>query len=159
MTTRKIVDLTCYKLSYSSDFDHFVEDFSSVQSLSRVRLFVTPRTAAHQDSLSIINSGVYSNSYRSSWWCHPTISSSVIPFSSHLQSFPALGNFPMSQFFVSGGKIIGVSSSASVLPVNSQDWSPLGWTDWISVQSKGLARVFSNTAVQKHQFFSTQLSS
>ena len=87
-----------------------------------------------------------------SWWCHPIISSSVIPFSSHLQSLP--GFFPISQFFTSGGQSIQVSALTSVLPVNIQDWFPLGWTDWISLQSKGLSRVFSNTTVQKHQFFS-----
>ena len=102
--------------------------------------------------------GVYSNSCPLSWWCHPTISSSVIPFSSHLQSFPASGSFQMSQFFASGGQIIGVSALASFLPKNTQGWSPLGWTGWISLQSKGLSRVFSNTTVQKHQFFSAQLS-
>ena len=94
----------------------------------------------------------------SSRWCHPTISSSVVPFSSHFQSFPASGYFQMSQFFTSGGQSIGAAASASVLPMNIQDWSPLGWTGWISLQSKGLSRVFSNTAVQNHQFFSTQLS-
>ena len=102
--------------------------------------------------------GTYSNSCPSGWWCHPTISSSVVPFSSHLQSFPASGSFPMSQFFASGGQGIGVSASASVLPMNIQDWFPIGWTGWISLQSKGLSRVFSNTTVQKHQFFGTQLS-
>ena len=99
--------------------------------------------------------GVYSNSCSSSWWCHPTISSSVIPLSSCLQSFPASGSFPMSQFFASGGQSIGVSASASFLPMNTQDWSPLGWTGWISLQSKGLSRVFSNTTIQKYQFFSS----
>ena len=94
----------------------------------------------------------YSNSCTLSQWFHTTISSSVIPFSSHLQSFPASGSFPMSQFFASGGQSIGVSASASVLPMNIQDWSPLGWTGWISLQSKGFSRVFSNTTVQKHQF-------
>ena len=94
-----------------------------------------------------------------SWWCHPTISSSVIPFSSHLQSFPASGSFPMSQFFTSGDQSIGVSASASVLPMNIHDWFPLGFTGLISLQFKGLSRVFSNTTVQKHQFFSAQLSS
>ena len=102
---------------------------------------------------------VYSNSCPLSQWCHPAISSSVVPFSSHHQSFPASGSFPVSQFFASGGQSIGVSISASVLPVNIQGWSPLGWTGWISLQSKGLSRVFSNTTVQKHQFFGTQLSS
>ena len=103
--------------------------------------------------------GVYSNSCPLSQWCHPTISSSFVPFSSHLQSFPASGAFPMSQFFTSGGQSIGVSASASVLPVNIQDWFPLGWPSWVSLQPKGLSRVFSNTTVQKHQFFGTQLSS
>ena len=101
--------------------------------------------------------GVCSNSHPSSQWCHPTISFSVIPFSC-LQSFPASGSFPMSQFFTSGGQRIGGSSLASVLPMNIQDWLPWGWTSWISLQSKGLSRVFSNTTVQKHQFFSAQLS-
>ena len=95
----------------------------------------------------------YSNSCPSSQWCHPTISSSVIPFSSHLQSFPASGSFQMSQFFASGGQSIGVSASTSVLPMNIQDWFLLVLTGWIFLQSKGLSRVFSNTTVQKHQFF------
>ena len=102
--------------------------------------------------------GAYSNSCPLHWWCHPTISSSVVPFSSHLQSFSASGSFPMSQFFTSGSQSIGVSASASVLPINIQGWFPLGLIGWISLQSKGLSRVFSNTTVQKHQFFSTQLS-
>ena len=103
--------------------------------------------------------GVYSNSHPSSRWCHPAISSSVVPFSSCLQSLPALGSFPMSNLFTWGGQSIGVSASVSFLPMNTQDWSPLGWTRWISLQSKGLSRVFSNTTVQKHQFFGAQLSS
>ena len=103
--------------------------------------------------------GVYSNSCPSSQWCHPAISSSVVPFSSCPQSLPASGSFPMSQLFTWGGQSIGVSASASILPMNTQDWFPLGWTGWISLQSKGLSRVFSNTTVQKHQFFSAQLSS
>ena len=102
---------------------------------------------------------VYSNSCPLSQWCHPTISSSVIPFSCCPQSFPASGSFQMSQFFASGGQSFGVSASTSVFPMNAQDWSPLGWTGWISLQSKGLSRVFSNTTVQKHQFFGAQLSS
>ena len=97
--------------------------------------------------------GVHPNSCPLSWWCHPAISSSVIPFSSCPQSLPASGSFQMSQLFASGGQSIGVSASTSVLPMNTQDWSPLGWTGWISLQSKGLSRVFSNTTVQKHQFF------
>ena len=96
--------------------------------------------------------GACSNSCPSSQWCHPTISSSVVPFSSCLQSFPAPGSFPVSQFFTSGGQSIGASASASVLPMNIQDYFPLGWTGLISFQSKGLSRVFSNTIVQKHQF-------
>ena len=91
-------------------------------------------------------------------WCHSTISSSVVPFSSCPQSFPASGSFPISQLFTSGGQSIGASASASVLPMNIQDWFPLGWTGWLSLQSKGLSRVFSNTTVQKYQFFGTQLS-
>ena len=102
--------------------------------------------------------GVHPNSRASSQWCHPAISSSVVPFSSCPQSLPASA-FPMSQLFTWGGQTIGVSASASVLPMNTEDWSPLGWTGWISLQSKGLTRVFSSTKVQKHQFFSTQLSS
>ena len=101
---------------------------------------------------------VYPNSCPLSRWCHPTISSSVVPFSSSLQSFPASESFQMSQLFPSGSQSIGVSASTSVLPMNTQDWSPLGWTGWSSLKSKGLSRVFSNTTVQKHQFFSAQLS-
>ena len=102
--------------------------------------------------------GVHPNPCPLSRWCHPTISSSVVPFSSCPQSFPASGSFQTSQFFASGGQNIRVSASTSVPPMNIQDWSPLGWTGWISLQSKGLSRVFSSTAVQKHQFFGTQLS-
>ena len=127
---------------------------SSVQLLSCVQLFVTPWTAACQTSLSFTISWSYSNSCPLSWWCHPTISSSVALFSSSLQSFPASGSFPVSLFFASGGQSIGASASASVLPMNIQDWSPLGWTGWISLQSRGLSRVFSNTTVEKHRFFS-----
>ena len=100
-----------------------------------------------------------SNSCRLGWWCHLTISSPVVPLSSCLQSFPASGSFQMSQLLTSGGqKVIGVLASTSVLPMNTQDWSPLGWTGWISLQSKGLSRVFYNTTVQKYQFLSTQVS-
>ena len=98
-------------------------------------------------------SGVCSNSCPSSWWCHPAISSSVIPFSSCPQPLPASGSLPMSQLFTWGGQSTGVSASASVLPMNTQDWCPLGWTGWISLQSKGRSRVFSNTTVPNHQFF------
>ena len=122
-----------------------------VQLLSCIQLFATPRLLCP----SLIP-GVCSNSCP--LWCHPTILSSVIPFSSCLQSFPASGSFPVSRLFASGGQSIGASASTSVLPMNTQDWS-LGWTGWISLQSKGLSRVFSNTTVQKHQFFGTQPSS
>ena len=101
--------------------------------------------------------GAYSNSCSLHQWCQPTIPSSVVPFSC-LQSFSVSGSFPMSRLFTSGGQSIGVSASVSVLPMNIQDWFPLGWTGWISLQSKGLSRVFSNITVQKHQFFGTQLS-
>ena len=103
--------------------------------------------------------GVHPNPCPSSQWCHPAISSSVIPFSSCPQPLPASGSFPMSQLFASGSQSIGVSASTSVLPMNTKDWSPLGWTGWISLQSKRLSRVFSSTTVQKHQFFGAQLSS
>ena len=103
--------------------------------------------------------GVYSNSCPSSRWCHPAISSSVVPLSSSPWSLPASGSFPTSQLFTWGGQSIGVSASASVLPMNTQDWSPLVWTGWIFLQPKGLSRVFSNTTVQKHQFLGAQLSS
>ena len=102
---------------------------------------------------------IHSNSLPLNQWCHPAISSSVIPFSSCPQSLPASGSFQMSQLLAWGGQSIGVSASASVLPMNTQDWSPLGWTGWIALQSKGLSRVFSNTTIQKHWFFGTQLSS
>ena len=138
----------------------YMYPFSSVQSLSRVRLFATPWTAAHRASLSIIN-------FQSP--PKPMSIELVMP-STHLilcrpllllpSIFPSIrGSFPKSQLFTSGGQSIGVSASTSLLPMNTQDWSPLGWTDWTSLQSKGLSRVFSNTTVQKHQFFSAQLSS
>ena len=135
-----------------------VKLISSFQSLSRVSL--QPYGLQHaRPSCPSPTPRVYSNSCPLSCWCYPTISSSVVPFSSHLQYFLASGSFPMSQLFTSGGQSIGVSASASFLPMNTQDWFPLGWTGWISLQSKGLSRVFSNTTVQKHQFFSAQLSS
>ena len=131
--------------------------FSSAQSLSHVRLFVIPWTAACQASLSITNSHSLPK-LMSIESVMPSNHLSVIPFSSCLQSFTASWSSQMSQLFTAGGQRIGVSASASVLPMNTQDWSPLGWTGWISLQSKGLSSVFSNTTVQKHQFFSTQLS-
>ena len=127
----------------------------SVWSFSHVQFFATPWTAAHQASLPLTNSRSSLKLIPSSWWCHPTISSSVIPFF-HRQSLSASGSFQMSQLFTSGGQSIGASTSASVLSI--QDWSPLGLTNLISLQSKGLLRVFPNTTVQKHQFFSAQLS-
>ena len=134
----------------------FLYQFSWAQSLSRVQFFVTSWTAARPPCPSP-TPGAYSNSHPSSWWYHPTISSSVVPFFSSLQSFPATGSFQMCHFFISGGQSIGVSTSVSVLPMNTQDWSPLGWTGWISLQSNGLSRVFSNTTVQKDQFFGIQI--
>ena len=135
--------------SLGSQFSHsVVSDSLRLHGLQHARL-PCPSTTP----------GAYSNSCPSSQWCHPTISSSVIPFSSCLQSFPASGSFQMSQFFASGGQTIGVSASVSVLPKNIQDWFPLGLTSWISLQSKGLSRVFSNTTVQKNQYFCTQLTS
>ena len=157
---------------------------SSVQLLSRVWLW-DPHGLQHARlPCPLPTPGAYSNSHSLSQWCHPTISSSVVPFSSRLHSFPASGSSPMSQFFASGGQSIGASASGLVLPIslvikghilgsvshstlpialwavppmNTQDWSPLGWTGWISLQSKGLSRVF-NTTVQKHQFLGAQLS-
>ena len=123
-----------------------------VQSLSHVQLFATPWTAAHQAPCPSSSPRACSNSCPLSRWCHPTISSSVA-FFSYPQSFPASGSFPMSQLFTSGGQNIGVSASASVLPMNIQGWFPLGWTGLVSLQSKGLSTVFSNTTVQKHQSF------
>ena len=136
-----------------------VHQFSSVQLLSRVWLFATPWITAHQAACPSPTLRVHSDSHPSSQWCHPAISSSVIPFSSCPQSLPASESFPMSQLFAWSGQSTGVSALASFLPKNTQGWSPSEWTGWISLQSKGLSRVFSNTTVQKHQFFSTQLSS
>ena len=131
---------------------------SLVQSLSRVRLFATPWTAAHQASLSITNSWSLPNSCPLSQWCHPNISTSVAPFFSYHQSLPASGSFPMSWLFASGGQSIGVSASASVLPKTIQDWFSLGLTGLMSLLSEGLSRVFSSTTVQKYQFFGAQPS-
>ena len=137
-----------------------MDSFSSVQySRSIVSDSLQPHGLQHaRPPCPSPTPGLYSNSCPLSQWCHPTISSSVILFSSHFQSFLASGSFQKSQLFASGGQSIGVSASASVLPMNNQDWSPLGWTSWISLQSKGLSRVFFNTTVQKHQFFSIQSS-
>ena len=132
--------------------------FSSVHSLSHVQLFATPWTTACQASLSITNSRSSPKPMFTESLMPSTISYSVIPFSCP-QSFPASGSFQMSQLFTSGGQSIGVSASKSVLPMNTQDWSPLGWTGWISLQSKGLSRVFPHTTAQKHQLFCVQPSS
>ena len=132
-----------------------IKCLSSVQSLSHVWLFETPWTAMWQASLSITNSrSLFELMSNTMPFNH---SSSVIPFSSCLQSFPTSRSFPMNWFFTSRGQSTGVSASASVLLMNTQDWSPLGWTGWISLQSKRLSRVFSNTTVQKHQFFRASL--
>ena len=141
-------------LNLLSSGSFLVASFSSVQfSHSVVSNSLPPHRLRHaRPPCPSPTSGVYPDSCPLSRWCHPTISS-VIPFSSRLQSFPASGSFPVSQFFASGGQSIGVSALASALPVNTQDWSPWGWTGWISLQSKGCSKVFSNTTVQKHQFF------
>ena len=135
--------------------------FSSVQfSCSVVPDSLRPRESQHaRPPCPSTIPGVHSDSRPSSQWCHPAISSSVVPFSSCPQSLPASGSFPINQLFAWGGQSIGVSALASVLPKNTQDWSPLQWTGWIFLPSKGLSRVFSNITVQKHQFFGTQLSS
>ena len=137
---------------------------NSVQSLSHVQLFETPWTAARQASYPSPTPGTCWNWCPLSRWCHPAISSSVDPFSSHLQSFPASGSFPLSQFFTSGGQSIGVSASTSVLPMNIQDWFPLGWTGWISLQSKGLSKSLLQhhsskaSILRQSAFFIVQLS-
>ena len=135
--------------------------FSSVQfSHSVMSISLRPHESQHaRPPCPSTTPRVHPNPCPLSRWCHPAISSSVVSFSSHPQSLPASGSFPMSQLFAWGGQSIGVSASASVIPMNTQDWSLLGWPGWISVQSKGLSRVFSNTTLQKHQFFSAQLSS
>ena len=134
--------------------------FSSVQfSRSVVSDSLWPHELQHaRPPCPSLTPGAYQNSCPLSQWCHPIIASSVVLFSSCPQSLPASGSFQMSQLFASGGQSIVVSASTSVLPMNTQDWFPLGWTGWISLKSKGLSQVFSNTTVQKHDFFSTQLS-
>ena len=139
----------------------WIGDFQSVSQFSRsvVSDSLQPHELQHaRPPYPSPSPGVHSDSRRSSQWCHPAISSSVVPFSSCPQSFPASESFPMSQLFAWGGQRFEVSALASFLPKNTQGWSPLEWTGWISLQSKGLSRVFSNTTVQKHQFISTQLS-
>ena len=140
---------TCNPKLFSLFFNHSVQFSCSVVSDS-----LRPHGLQHARPPCLSPTPrAYSNSCPSHTWCHPTLSSSVVLFSSCPQSLPASGSFPMSQLFTSGGQSTGVSASASVLPVNTQDWSPLGWTGWISLQSRGLSRVFSNPTVQKHQFF------
>ena len=132
---------------------------SSIESLSHIQ-HLWPHESQHaRPPGPSPTPGVHSNSFPSSRWCHQAISSSVIPLSSCPQSLLASGSFPVSQLLAWGGQSIGVSAAASVLPVNNQGWSPLGWTGWITLQCKGLSRVFSNTTVQKHQFFGAHLSS
>ena len=140
---------------YKHKYKHVPWNFSSIQSLSRVWLFASPWTAARHASLSITNCQSLPKLMSIESVMPSNHSSSVVPFSSCLQSFPASGSFQMSQF-TSGGQSIGVSVSTSILPMNTQDWSLLGWTGWISLQSKELSRVFSNTTDQKYQFFGTQ---
>ena len=137
----------------------FLNLFSSIQSLSRVRLFEPHEMQHARPPCPSPTPAVHPNSCPLSWWCQPAISSSVIPYSSCPQSLPASGSFLMSQLFAWGGQSTGVSALASFLPKNTQGWSLLEWTGWISLKSKGLSRIFSNTTVQKHQFFGTQLSS
>ena len=147
-------------INYTLDCVLYYKLYSSVQfSRSVMSDSLRPHRLQHARPPCLSSTpGVYSHSSPLSRWCHPTISSSVVPFSSSPQTFPASASFRMSQFFASGGQSIGVSTLASVLPMNIQDWFSLGWTGWISLQSKGLSRVFSSTIVQKHQFFSAQLS-
>ena len=148
-----LVNTALEVLRFSSPFSPILKGASVQFSLSVMSDSLWPNEPQHGGPpCPSPTPGVHPNSCPLSQWCHPTISSPVVPFSC-LQSFPASGSFQMSQLFASGGQSIRVSASTSVLPMNTQDWSPLGWTGWISLQSKGLSRVFSNTAVQKHQFF------
>ena len=152
--------VSCFRKAHCKFFSYLILFLQVSQySCSVVSDSLRPHGLQHaRPSCPSPTPGVYSNSCLLSQWCHPTISSSVVPFSSCLQSFPASGSFPTSEFFSSGGPSTGVSASALVLPMNIQDWFPLGWTGWISLLSKGLSRGFSNTTVQKHQFFGAQLS-
>ena len=153
-----MVEWSCFLVNISITLSSYIQ-FSSVH-----RSVVSDSLRPHElqrarPSCPSPTPGVHSDSCPFSWWYHPAMSSSVVPFSSCPQSFPASESFPMSQLFAWGGQSIGVSALASVLPKNTQDWSPLGWIGWISLQSKGLSRVFSSTTVQKQQFFGAQLSS
>ena len=147
--TKALIPLIARRVGCSVQFSHPVVSDS-----------LRPHESQHaRPPCPLPTPGVYSNPCPSSQWCHPAISPCVVPFSSCPQSLPASGSFPISQLFAWGGQSTGVSASASVLLMNTQDWSSLGWTGWISLQSKGLSRVFSNTTVQKHPFFGAQLSS
>ena len=151
--------LSGHKADLESERDRVFKWFSQF-SWSVMSNSLRPHESQHTRLPCLLPTpGVHSNSRPSSRWCHPAISSSVVPFSSCPQSLPASEYFPISQLFAWGDQSTGVSALASVLPKKTQDWSPLEWTTWISLQSKGLSRVFSNTTVQKHQFFGTQLSS
>ena len=155
--TLKNTNIYIYQYVYSLLYI-YIYTYISVQSLSNVLLFVTHGLQHARTPCPSPIPRVYLNICPLSRWCHQTISSSVGPSSSHIQSFPASGAFPVSWFFTLGGQRIGVSASASVLPMNIQDWFPLGWTGWISLHSKGLSAVFSNTTDRKHQFFVSKLS-
>ena len=153
-----ISDVSNVSITYNSTIWFFL--FNSVQFSRSVMSDSLPHESQHaRPPCPSPTPRVHPNPCPLSRWCHPTVSSSVIPFSSCPQSFPASESFQMSQLSTSGGQSTGVSASTSVPPMNTQDWSPLGWTSWISLQFKGLSRVFSNTTVQKHQFFGAQLSS
>ena len=157
-----LMSLSSFCNNIDFPFSHEDSNGQSVCQFSRSVMSDSLRPHKSQHARTLCPSStprVYSNSCPSSRWCHPAISSSVVPVSSCPQSLPASGSFPVSQLFVWGGQSIGVSASASFLPKNTQDRSPLEWTGWISLQSKGFSRVFSKTMVQKHQFFSAQLSS
>ena len=156
ITLTSIIKITCY---YIIEFNLHARPVSVQFSHSVMFNSLQPHGLQHaRPPCPSPAPGACSVSYPLSQWCHPTIASSVIPFSSCLQSCPASGSFPMSRFFTSGGQSFGVSASTSVLPMNIQDWFPLGLTSLISLQSKGLSRVFPNAIVQKHQFFGAQLS-
>ena len=157
-----LLGIYCHFLFFSLSYLFFFFEFLSSAQFSRsaVSDSLWPHESQHaRPPCPSPTPRVYSNSCPSNRWCHPAISSSVVPFSSCLQFLPASGSFPMNQLFPWGGQSTGGTALASVLPKNTQDWSPLGWTDWISLQSKGLSGVFPNTTVQKCQFFGAQLSS
>ena len=156
MQLGRISKTTLNKMSQSQKTIHCVVSFQFSSVAQSCPILCNPINLS-TPGLPVHPPWVHPNPYPLSRWCHPTISSSVVPFSSCPQSFRASRSFPMSQLFTSGGRSIGFSASTLVHPKNTQDWSPLGWTGWISLQSKRLSRVFSNTTVQKHQFFGTQL--